>query len=70
VVLFNAGTNTTQVSVDWRSIGTFNSAHVRDLWQHTDMGVVSQHFSTEVGPHAAVMLRLSPVQGDVLHNLC
>eukprot|EP01121_Diplochlamys_sp_Union-15-3_P018410 TRINITY_DN6687_c0_g1_i1.p1 TRINITY_DN6687_c0_g1~~TRINITY_DN6687_c0_g1_i1.p1 ORF type:complete len:412 (-),score=74.98 TRINITY_DN6687_c0_g1_i1:61-1296(-) len=40
---------------------TVTKANVRDLWQHKDLGVFDTKYEVSLGPHASVMLRLTPV---------
>jgi alpha-galactosidase len=62
VILFNRGTEASDITVNWADIGLFpgGQATVRDLWTKTDAGVVSDHYSTHVGPHDVAMLRVTP----------
>ncbi|HWK10986.1 MAG TPA: alpha-galactosidase [Vicinamibacterales bacterium] len=61
VILFNRGTDAASVSVSWHELGLSDDAqlHVRDLWQHKDLGVVSGTFTARVPSHEVVMLRVS-----------
>jgi alpha-galactosidase len=39
-----------------------DSARVRDLWSHSEVGSFKGKYSTVVRPHAAVMVRLTPIR--------
>jgi hypothetical protein len=59
VALFNLGTVAATVSVSFAQLGiTGGRADVRDLWSHTDLGVVSGSFSATLQPNASRMLKV------------
>jgi alpha-galactosidase len=59
VALVNRGTTAADISVDWTSIGLqAGSASVRDLWTHADLGPFQDSYQSNVGPQAAVVLRV------------
>jgi alpha-galactosidase len=60
VILFNRSSSEKQMSVSWQEVGFENDAllHVRDLWQHKDVGYFKDYYSTTVPSHDVVMLRL------------
>ena len=62
VVLFNRGLTAENIAVTWIELGYPNhlKARVRDLWQHKDLGKYTGEFTTEVLPHDAVMIRITP----------
>jgi alpha-galactosidase len=62
VILFNRGAETKDIAVDWTSLGypAHLSAKVRDLWQHKDLGTVTDKFSAPVVSHGVVMVRVAP----------
>jgi alpha-galactosidase len=62
VVLLNRGTETVEITAKWPDLGypTHLSAHVRDLWQKTDLGEHRESFSAKVAPHAVVMVTVRP----------
>lgn len=64
VILFNSGQeDNTTVAVSWSELGMGWSAsqevHVRDLWAHEDVGVVTEGLSRVLAAHDVSMLRLS-----------
>jgi alpha-galactosidase len=63
VVLFNRSALQTVIAASWRAIGLRGSARVRDLWTHTDVGVMTDRFSATVPAHGVVMVRVTPVAG-------
>lgn len=60
VILFNRSSSEKQISVSWQEVGFENDAllHVRDLWQHKDVGYFKNSYSASVPSHDIVMLRL------------
>ena len=62
VILFNRGADEKSISVDWASLGypAHLPAHVRDLWQHKDLGAFTGKFSAPVTSHGVVMVRVAP----------
>lgn len=65
VVFFNSDVSQTGTGrVSWEELGLApGTARVRDLWKHADLGEFSEGFEVEVGPIAAVMIR---VEGEEL----
>jgi len=62
VVLFNRASVSTTMSVSWGRIGIgTDTAMVRDLWAHEDVGKVGRRYSATVPSHGVVMLRVTPV---------
>jgi alpha-galactosidase len=60
VVLLNRGTSPDSIRVSFRRAGIHvDSANVRDLWRHSDLGRYSGSYTAVVPGHAAVMLKLS-----------
>ncbi|MBN2088876.1 carbohydrate-binding protein [candidate division KSB1 bacterium] len=60
VILFNRSSSQRQMSVKWQEIGFENDAllHVRDLWQHEDMGYFQDFYTANVPSHDVAMLRV------------
>ncbi len=62
VVLFNRASVPTPMSVAWGRIGIrADTAMVRDLWAHEDVGKVGRRYSATIPSHGVVMLRVTPV---------
>ncbi len=59
VGLFNRGESTLPIKFLLKSIGWGASAHLRDLWQHQDLGRVRESYTDEVPKHGAVLLKIS-----------
>ena len=62
VILFNSGqNNNVTVGVEWSEIGweTTDEVSIRDLWDHVDVGVVTEGYSRELAAHDVAMLRLT-----------
>lgn len=64
VGLFNRGNERATVTAHWSNLEISGRYHVRDLWQHADLGVFEEKFSAEVAPHDCVILRLTPEAGQ------
>jgi alpha-galactosidase len=60
VALFNLGSSTATVTVNWSSLGFSGSASVRDLWSHTNLGTVTNSFSATLNSHASRLLKVTP----------
>jgi alpha-galactosidase len=56
VGLFNLGSSTANVTVNWSSLGFSGSAPVRDLWSHTNLGNFTGSFTATLGAHASRLL--------------
>jgi alpha-galactosidase len=59
VGLFNRGEKATTVIAEWSDLGIKGNQKVRDLWKQKDIGNFEGKFSSEVGRHGAVMLKIS-----------
>lgn len=62
VALFNRGTKRQKVRAHWSDLEISGMWLARDLWTHTDLGVLENEFSAEVAPHGCTVLRLSPAK--------
>jgi len=62
LVLLNRGTAAADVTATWASFGVAStkSFAVRDLWQHKDLGTMTDHFTANVAAHGVVMVKLTP----------
>jgi alpha-galactosidase len=62
VILFNRGSESGPIYVDWESIGLApgTSAVVRDLWAKQDVATVAARFETKVAAHDVAFLRITP----------
>lgn len=59
VGLFNRGESALNITLELAAIGVRQSAKIRDLWEHKDLGTVRDSYSAEVPKHGVVMLRVS-----------
>jgi alpha-galactosidase len=67
VLLLNKGTNTTDVTVEWKQIGLSGDQPVRDLWAREDLGVFSDSFTAkELGQHEHRVVRIGTPGGAPL----
>ena len=62
VGLFNRGEKATIVTARWSDLGVSGNQKVRDLWRQKDLGSFEGHFSSEVGRHGTVMVRMWPAE--------
>jgi alpha-galactosidase len=58
VGLFNRGEKAATVTAEWSNLGLKGNQKVRDLWRQQDLGSFETRFSSEVGRHGAVMLKI------------
>jgi alpha-galactosidase len=64
VVLLNRSARADTITAYLSRVGIrSDSASVRDLWSHTELGKVKGRYSAAVKPHSAVMLRMTAVGG-------
>ena len=60
VILFNRTEDEADITVTWSSLGlSTSSALVRDLWLHSDVGVVEDEYTASVPSHGVVMLTVT-----------
>jgi alpha-galactosidase len=61
IALFNRSSSSQDMTVNWqKDLGVkWNSAAVRDLWEHADKGTFSESYSVIVPSHGVVMIRCS-----------
>jgi alpha-galactosidase len=63
VVLLNRSSKPDSITAYFsRALVHTDSARIRDLWSHSDVGRFKGKYSTIVAPHAAVMVRLTPIR--------
>jgi alpha-galactosidase len=58
VGLFNRGESVMPVTVKFSEIGGGESASVRDLWKHQDLGTVHDSFTAQVPRHGVVLIKV------------
>jgi alpha-galactosidase len=58
--LFNRGEKPVKVTAFWSDMGLSGKQKVRDIWRQKDIGNFSDNYSSEVGRHGVVMVRLWP----------
>jgi alpha-galactosidase len=63
VVLLNRSSNADTITAYFSRAGLHtDSARVRDLWSHSEVGRFKGKYSTVVRPHGAVMVRVTPIR--------
>ena len=60
IALFNTSNAPTAIGVAFADVGLAGRCHVRDLWQHRDLGSFADRFEATVPPHGAVLVRVTP----------
>jgi hypothetical protein len=70
VGLFNLGSSSADVTVNWSDIGLDGSASVRDLWTHTDLGTFNTGYSSvNLASHASRLFKVVSKGGaNALNN--
>jgi alpha-galactosidase len=58
VGLFNRGEGAASMTAHFKDVGVGESARVRDLWAHKDLGTFKESFTAEVPRHGVVMVRI------------
>ncbi|MDP4205648.1 MAG: glycoside hydrolase family 27 protein [Bacteroidota bacterium] len=60
VGLFNLGTTTAKVNLNFSDIKVNGEQKIRDLWLHKDLGEFKSNFEAEVSSHGVVLLKVVP----------
>jgi len=60
VAFFNRSSVESPISVDFKDLNVLGPVHARDLWTHTDLGVLKGSYTAKVPRHGVVLLRLNP----------
>jgi alpha-galactosidase len=62
VVLLNRAVAEKEIGFSWENLGypSHLSASIRDLWKAKDLGQFKANFSTTIGAHSVVMLKVAP----------
>jgi alpha-galactosidase len=60
VGLFNLGPVAGPVTVKWQDLGITGRQVVRDIWRQKDIGPFDNSFSSQVGAHGVVLVRIHP----------
>jgi alpha-galactosidase len=58
VGLFNWGEHPTKITIHWEDLRMKGPQPVRDLWQRKDLGIMKESFTTTVGRHGAVFIKV------------
>jgi hypothetical protein len=66
VALFNLGSSSTPVTVNWGDLGFAGSASVRDLWSRSNLGTFSNSFSATLNSHASRLLKIVPASANTV----
>ncbi|CAM4400042.1 X2-like carbohydrate binding domain-containing protein [Paenibacillus typhae] len=69
VALFNLGSRSAAVDVNWSDIGLEGPASVRDLWSRSELGTFGTGFSSgPLEPHASRLLKVTAKSGASIVN--
>lgn len=60
VALFNLGSSSATVSVDWSDLGISGAATARDVWQGKRLGRFATGYSATIPSHGSVLLTVRP----------
>jgi hypothetical protein len=64
VALFNRGETVAGVSALWTALGLEGKQRARDLWSRKDAGEFENSYTTDVPPHGALLVRISPATAN------
>src|SRR5947209_10894233 len=56
VGLFNRGESNLNITLELASIGKHHTARLRDLWEHKDLGAITDSYTANVSKHGVLML--------------
>jgi hypothetical protein len=61
LAIFNRGDSAKDINLEWNEVGLDSNVryHVRDLWQHQDLGLAS-FLGVKLRPHASVLYLVTP----------
>jgi alpha-galactosidase len=59
VGLFNGTEDAIDITLQFKDIGVRGQAKVRDLWQHNDMGTLTDTFKANVASHGVVLVKVA-----------
>ena len=59
VGLFNRGDSAATIAAGWSDLKLSGKHKVRDLWQHKDLGSMTDSFSADVPSHGVVLVRIA-----------
>lgn len=69
VALFNLGTKSATITVNWSDIGLNGPASVRDLWSHKELGTFEKDYTPiELEPHASRLFKVTAKRGTSVVN--
>ena len=58
VGLINSGESPFPLTINFTDIGYSRPVHVRDLWEHKDLGVFENNYTTTVPKHGVVLIEI------------
>lgn len=65
VVFFNRKSAPATISVAWKDLNLGGTVSVRDVWAHTDLGVIDSIYSATVPSHGVVMLKVTGTESGL-----
>lgn len=60
VGIFNRDNKSSNITVDWKTLGLNNYKRMRDVWRQQDMGPLQSSFTKLIAPHGVMLIRLIP----------
>ena len=57
VGIFNLDNEVQNVNISWTDLKISGEKRVRDIWRQKDLGLYSDHFTTEIQPHGVTLIR-------------
>ena len=58
VGLFNRGESSLKITFELATIGKHHTAKLRDLWEHKDLGAITDSYTANVPKHSVIMLKV------------
>ena len=58
VGLFNLSASPRKISVSWKDVAMSGALRVRDVWRHRDVGSFADGFTSQVGGHDVMLVRV------------
>ena len=66
VALFNLGSSSGSVTVNWSSLGFTGLADIRDLWSNSDLGTANGSYSASLNSHASQLIKVTVMSSGLI----
>ncbi|WP_413307472.1 alpha-galactosidase [Bacillus sp. 1P10SD] len=60
VGIFNTGSSTENITVEWSDLGIKGAANVRNLWSHQDLGKMNSGYTAKLSTHDSRIIHVVP----------